>query len=57
MVWYGGHRYLCSQWCEEGFDLDVFEKPSLYEMVDARVRAREEVTWLEKEDEMVLVQG
>jgi hypothetical protein len=32
----------------EGFELDVLGKILLHEVVDARVRAKVEVTWMEK---------
>jgi hypothetical protein len=41
----------------EGFELDVLGKIPLQEMVDIKVQAEEEVTWVEREDKMVLDQG
>jgi hypothetical protein len=38
----------------EGYDHDVLGKILLQKMVDAKVWAEEEVTWMEKEDGMVV---
>jgi hypothetical protein len=40
----------------EVFDLGIFGKVSLQEIVDIRVQEEEEVMWVEKEGEMVLDQ-
>jgi hypothetical protein len=40
----------------EVFDLSVFGKVPLQEMVGVRVQEEEEVMWVEKEGEMVLDQ-
>jgi hypothetical protein len=51
-----GNHCLYGQRRVEVFDLGIFRKVPLQEMVGVRVQEEEEVMWVEKEGEMVLDQ-
>jgi hypothetical protein len=56
MAWREGNHCLYGQRRVEVFDLGIFGKVPLQEMVGVRVQEEEEVMWVEKEGKMILDQ-